>query len=218
MSDTEAVNEQPEELVPVDKIDPFSLTDGAFGRVHARRPDTWIPKAAIPYILQEPYFIEDPSQKQEEWTEALAVAVGTGQKCPYCDDSQAVEHKRIGPVTGIRVIQSIPCFCKMYRNFYSRWNNPANVALNYTHISLETLESQHDNFKGFNYDPEKPDAPSSFKNLLATVRKYKNNCYLLTGKAGTGKTTLLTAMYHRALWEWALRGFKDGRSGALRPC
>jgi AAA domain len=40
------------------------------------------------------------------------------------------------------------------------------------------------------------------------VRKYGDNCYLLTGKAGTGKTTLLTAMYGHALMKWALQTFK----------
>ena len=52
------------------------------------------------------------------------------------------------------------------------------------------------------------DAPSSFKELLTTVRNHKHNCFLLTGRAGTGKTTLLTAMYERALKEWANQTFR----------
>jgi len=46
-------------------------------------------------------------------------------------------------------------------------------------------------------------------NLLDTVRKYKDNCYLLTGRAGTGKTTLLTGMYHRALEDWCIQAFEN---------
>jgi hypothetical protein len=168
MSNTEAVNEQPEKLIPVDKIDPFPLSAGAFSRVHDGRPDSHLPKAAIPYLLKESYFVDDPSQEQEVWHEALMVAVGTGQECPHCANSLTVEHKRVGPVTGIRVFQLVNCRCRIYRNFYSRWYNPANVSSNYTHLRMETLERQYQNFGNFQYDPDNKKAPSAFKNLLDT--------------------------------------------------
>ena len=44
---------------------------------------------------------------------------------------------------------------------------------------------------------------------MTTARKHPHSCYLLTGKAGTGKTTLMTAMYERALKEWANKTFRD---------
>jgi len=66
-------------------------------------------------------------------------------------------------VTGIRVIQSVDCRCRLYRNFYGRWYDPANVSNNYTHVEMQDLESKHLNFKNFIYFPDNPDAPCSFK-------------------------------------------------------
>jgi hypothetical protein len=219
MSNTEAVNEQPEKPVPVDQIEPFTLSDGAFGRVLKGHPDARLPKEAIPHILKETHFVDDPKQEQEKWSRELAVAVGTGQQeCRYCANSQRVEHNRIGPVTGIRIVQEIDCQCKMHRKFYRHWYNPANVSTIFRPLHMGNLEGYYRNFKTFQYDPENPNAPSAFKDLLDTVRKYDDNCYLLTGKAGTGKTTLLTAMYHRALMEWCLQSFYDKRFGASSAC
>ena len=97
---------------------------------------------------------------------------------------------------------------RVVSQLYSRWNNPSIVAEGYRDFKLDNLELYCDYFKNFNYDPENPDAPSSFKELLTTVRNHKHNCFLLTGRAGTGKTTLLTAMYERALKEWANQTFR----------
>jgi predicted ATPase len=44
--------------------------------------------------------------------------------------------------------------------------------------------------------------------LLMMVRDNQYNCYLLASPAGTGKSTLMTAMYHRALGNSALESFE----------
>jgi hypothetical protein len=210
MSDTEEIKiAEPGDLVPMDKIEPFYLTSGGFNRVIKGFPDDHLPKPALPHLLKESHFVEDPSQAQEEWTLALAEKVGTGGKCPYCDGGLRVDRKFIGAITKIRTVMPQDCRCIMYRNYYSRWMNPATVATGYQIITFNKLERYHSYFKGFGYDPAKPEASSAFKHLLETVTKYKHNCYLLTGDAGTGKTTLMTAMYQRALKDWAYTSFYD---------
>jgi hypothetical protein len=101
MSNTAETNDEtPQTLVPVDQISPFFLTTGAHQRVHDGKPDDYLPKAALPYLLMETRFGIDPSEK-EEWGEALIKAVGSrDQECPYCGDSQRVERRCIGSVTG----------------------------------------------------------------------------------------------------------------------
>lgn len=186
MSNTEETT-TPETPVPVDKIEPFFLTPGAHRRILEGNPDDYIPKEALPYLRQEPNsktnFGVHPSEKVE-WSQARIEAVGGGQVCPYCDEAKEVERKCVGAVTGIQIFRMKPCECKMFRNFYTRWLNPDNVAKGYRDVKLDDFEKFCNNLKNFNYDPQNPDAPSSFKNLLATVREYKHNCYLLFGGAG----------------------------------
>jgi hypothetical protein len=130
---------------------------------------------------------------------------------PYCENTLTVERKHVGVVTGLRITRRVPCKCAMYRNFYKRWNNPTHVAENYRRFKLDNLEKYFGYLTNFNYDVDNPNEPSSFKHLLETVRTHQYNCNLLTGGAGTGKTTLMTAMYERALREWVQKSFRDAK-------
>jgi hypothetical protein len=205
---TEPKEKTPVEYVPVDKIPLFHLTEGAHERAYKGRPDKHIPKDAVPYLLFETAF-RIPLSEKDAWPEELSEAVGNGAECPYCADTQTIERKHVGVVTGLHITRRVPCKCGMYRSFYKRWNNPAHVAEQYRIFKLDNLERYSGYLKNFNYDVDHPNAPSAFKHLLETVRTHQYNCYLLTGGAGTGKTTLMTAMYRRALQEWAQKSFRE---------
>jgi DNA replication protein DnaC len=147
-----------------------------------------------------------------QWADPkLRDAVGRKEvDCPYCGGNIWVDQNLVGKITSIRIARQHPCQCSILKNYFSRWENPANVATGYRNIGIKNLEKYSHMFSTFNFDPDNPDAPSSFKTLLETVRGNKYNCYLCVGDAGTGKTALMTAMYNRALLEWASRVYQTG--------
>src|SRR6266478_1175260 len=152
---TETKETTPVVYVPVDQIPSFHLTEGAEERAYTGHPDSHIPKDAIPYLLFETEF-RIPVSEKDAWPESLSKAVGSGAECPYCANTQTVELKHVGGVTGLRITRRVPCKCGMYRSFYKRWNNPAHVAWNYHHFTLDNLERYHGYLKNFNYDVKNP--------------------------------------------------------------
>jgi len=164
-----------------------------------------LPYMAIYYVRHETKWQPEPFE-QEVWTDADMKLVGTGQKeCPYCHGDHEVKHevKRnyFGVDTGLRILRPEPCQSLLFQRFFSRWCNPANVAADYRNVTLDNLESYAENLNGF-------PVGKKLKYLLKMVRDNQYNCYLLAGPAGTGKSTLMTAMYHRALGNWALESFE----------
>ena len=65
---------------------------------------------------------------------------------------------------GIRHYRMMRCRCGLFRSYYKRWNDPSLVGAQLSAYSkLDNLEMYYHYFKNFNYDPENPDAPCSFK-------------------------------------------------------
>jgi hypothetical protein len=161
-------NVTPNAPTPVEDIKPFFLTEAAHDRVRAGKPDGYLPKDALPYLRQETGFIPLPPEKPE-WPPKLTRQVGCREKdCPHCFGGQQVERLCVGEVTKLRIYRLFPCLCKLYMKFFRRWMNIANVPELCRVHTINNLEDYHNNFKNFNYDPENPDEPSSFKNLCTT--------------------------------------------------
>jgi AAA domain len=164
-----------------------------------------MPKHALQYLRLETGW-EAETFKPEEWTEEDAIAVGLGKKvCPHCMGSGYVERNFLGHLTRIKVTMPQACMCFFNRLFYSRWLNPANVPADYRNVRLRELATFTKNFATFPPGGK----PDKLEDLIAKVTQYRYNCYLLVGPAGTGKTTLMVAMYHRALTGWAIQAFKS---------
>ena len=171
---------------------------------------TPIPKEAHQYLLLETEFIEQ-TYTPEKWTELDRTEVGLGiRECPHCFGDRTVDHQYVGKVTGIRVTRARPCTCQLVRLYYTQWLNPAIVPTDYRRVELPALlPNYRSNFGTFNGDYERK--AMTLEQLVETVTKYEFSCYLCVGPAGTGKTTLMLAMYQRALANWAFRCFSTGK-------
>ena len=181
-----------------------------------------LPEGAIEYLRLENSFAPE-AFAYEQWTRADAIAVGTGKMvCPHCHGDCYIPRNFTGVVTKIKVTLPQPCLCTFNKLYLSRWLNPANVATDYRNVHLTNMATFHNHFKTFPLttlqvneeklakliaaaDTGSEEFPSKLGNLIATVKKYQYNCYLCVGPAGTGKTTLMLGMYHRAVREWAIQ-------------
>jgi hypothetical protein len=157
----------------------------------------FLPKFARYYLLQETEWIAEPFE-DEEWRRETTTQVGLGKiDCPHCFGKKTVKRNFHGALTRIPVSMPQPCLCSVFRLFCARWYNPSIVAPDYRNVHMGNIESYKLNFRTFASEGQR-------RLLFDTVRTYQRNCYLLTGPAGTGKTTLLTAMYAEALKKWSL--------------
>jgi hypothetical protein len=155
-----------------------------------------LPLDAIRYLKLEKEWVAEPFD-EAECSEEEARKVGLEQiVCTKCHGTTKIERPYVVKVTGLRVERPFPCQCRLWKKFYPRWHNPANVNADYRAVRMDNLETYSENLNAFREE-------KAFTDLLADVRKYRFNCYLLCGPSGTGKTTLMTAIYHRALMEWA---------------
>lgn len=167
------------------------------------RPFDQLHKDALYYLKREEHFTVE-KYEDVKWKEEVACKVGLSQMpCPDCSGRRLVERNFIGDTTGILTSMPDACKCLMYLGFYPKYMNPANVPTDYRNINIHNLEDYAANFRTFN----DPGAPKAFKDLLAQVRKNPYSCFLLVGPAGTGKTTLMTAMYQRALQAWSYMSY-----------
>lgn len=130
------------------------------------------------------------------------MAVGLDKMpCPQCRGKNENRPPYKGWITGLRIWGPRACMCKLWKRYYSRWCNPANVAADYRSVTIDNLEDYAENLNGF--------PGTSLEEMLTQVRTHEFNCYLLAGPSGTGKTTLITGMYHRALRSWAEFTFQN---------
>jgi DNA replication protein DnaC len=172
---------------------------------HQRLALRHLPDGARHYVTREIKWVyDDPTDKPypwQVWTEALARPVGLGEiECPYCKGTLTVARHYKGLKTGIRTIMPEDCHCRALKRYYPRWHDPAIVPRDYRNLRMHNLEQYIENFRTFK-------ASGQFQYLLDTVRENEHNCYLLVGPAGTGKSTLMVAMYHRALINWAQKSY-----------
>jgi hypothetical protein len=218
MNNTEEQNATTEEvspivgvsLPPVDKVDRFELSTDSFIKSKAGFHYEHISAIAVEYLKQETGFVMErgpgikPILPLDEEERRL---VGTGQmKCPLCQGYQEIERLHRGRDTGIRTIMPIPCFCKAYKAYSTRWEDPLIVPSDYRKLSLEKLHQVRefrDRFKTFR-------SKGTLDKLFGVTDVYRSFSYLLTGNGGTGKSTLMTALYQDALGAWAQQGYQQG--------
>jgi hypothetical protein len=159
-------------------------------------------------LLQETGFAYESDERQKKFEAPDQEAIGTGEKeCPRCRDRGYVAIDRIGETTGIKVRIDQRCICFVYRQFYKRWHDPRNVGKDYRSVKLSELKRFAANFGTFNQHGQ-------LDVLIDTVTQFPRNCFLLAGPHGLGKSTLLIAMYRRALelWlqqAWATKNWTD---------
>jgi ATPase family associated with various cellular activities (AAA) len=163
-----------------------------------------LPDHALFYLEKETEDDWEPEPYAEEkWleNEALSISVGRGLSvCPYCDGTAYVRRHYTGKNTGIKIYKLEMCRCVFYQMFYSRWYNPSCVSADYRNVTMKNLGTFEANFGTFQGD--------RLTELLETVSMKTRNCMLLAGRAGMGKTTLMTALYNRALKTWARTCFE----------
>jgi hypothetical protein len=197
-------------LPPVDLIDRFELNPDSFYKSTVGFHYDHISAIAVEYLKQETGFVMErgpgikPVLPLDEEERRL---VGTGQmKCPLCQGYQEIERLHRGRDTGIRTIMPIPCFCKAYKAYSTRWEDPLIVPSDYRKLSLEKLHQVRefrDRFKTFK-------SKGTLDKLFGVTDVYRSFSYLLTGNGGTGKSTLMTALYQDALGAWAQQGYQQG--------
>lgn len=125
-------------------------------------------------------------------------AIGLGEKpCPLCAGAEILKVKCRGKKTGVPVEVPQQCPCVLQRRFYPMWMK--RVSDRYQRCTMENIWTEfRDNFNAFS-DVE-----------VATLRRLLNKCsdynMLIVGPAGTAKTTILTALFHRAFLRWVKTG------------
>src|ERR1700722_9946322 len=161
-----------------------------------------LPQGALVHIWSETTW-QAQRCREVNWTDEEARLVGMGEKlCPQCRGKNVIRRPHRGVKTGLKIIRPEPCLFLLWKRFYPRWYNPANVGGDYRSVTIDNLESYAGNLNGF--------PAEKLAKLLTTVREFEHNCYLLAGPSGTGKTTLMTGMYQRALIKWSLESFEKG--------
>lgn len=134
--------------------------------------------------------------------------VGSGElPCPICGRGAATSDKpqsyimyvpRVGSVTGVKVLFPRTCVCAFYRDYYTRLCNPDLVEREYRGCTYGALVSGHLKDRMSTIDT------IGYATILEAVRVFPNYNYLLAGPAGTGKTTVMTALFERALKQWVM--------------
>ena len=167
-------------------------------------------------------FVLEPGQKAPDIPVDDRMLIGTkGHQCPHCFDDGEVRLEGVGTKTGLRIYMHHPCQCKQYNWYYRHWNNTVLVPDNYRDVKLSTIEQfkddarfanwtgrKHDHLKGERTGVEWEHLPVT--KLFETLKQYPDQNYLFCGRAGTGKTTCLLALYQKALWDAAKAGGGGG--------
>jgi len=186
-------------------IYPFYLDSYQWANVKERFMTFPFDETIAFYLRLETGFVTDEVQDEvPAWKPGERKLVGKGlQVCPRCSNFQTYGLRQHGVVTGIRILSRRPCECVMMRLFWSRWSNPKNIGLDSQNIQLDRLIEFRHNFHRFKSIGE-------LDKLIRTVTQYPRNSYLLAGPHGVGKSTLLTALYGKALMDWSTEAFHRG--------
>lgn len=147
---------------------------------------------------------EQPKELMGRLTELgrLRSDVGTDAiKCPACKGTLQVYKLSRGQATGVEVLWPVPCPCRLYRDYYKVWHNPDFIAKAYRNFTYKAL-LDGELAKYFRVNE------TCYKTILAVTKQLPRANRLLTGSAGTGKTTLLSAVFEGALARWAADSFE----------
>jgi ATPase family associated with various cellular activities (AAA) len=203
LEDVEEEVVEPEEYKPTYKGKRFRLDRNAFYQatklgIHFES----IPAAALDDLKAEVNFVLEDGQTIKEPDLDEIRLIGTDKKkCSICDGAKRVGMNFRGVRTGILTTMPCPCPCIAYRNFFFRWEDPLIVPSNFREITLEGIDEYRSRFRTFlKY--------GTYSMLMKTVSEYPHACYLLAGPGGTGKTTLMTALYQAALANWAKQSYE----------
>jgi hypothetical protein len=151
--------------------------------------DEWHPSADAPAI---------PPQDAE--------AIATGAKpCLFCEGRRTtwvksegvrkdlVGGKLVDVKTGKFALCEVVCKCGFAIRYFHKWNDSNIVPPRYKWVDLYTLKPS--SRVGLSLGRQ--------EKILAQVRENPDMNYLLTGLAGTGKTTISTALFREAIETWA---------------
>jgi hypothetical protein len=127
--------------------------------------------------------------------------VRDGGACPRC--AAAGYNRRIrGTVTGIVALyRQSKCPCKFAKFFVSVWYDLKFVPERFRSVTLDSLVPVG--------------APTSKlpvemqAKVITGLQANPDSSYLLCGDAGTGKTHFSSALFHRAVREWARKAFEE---------
>jgi hypothetical protein len=142
-------------------------------------------------IVDEEPFLSDPQ-----------AVVANPMACPLCFGTQRVNRLHRGGTSGLEVDYPTPCPCILARVFFKHWHNSKVVPERFRWVKLDTLQVY----------PELRTPERFQKAILQTLRKNPTDSYLFTGPAGTGKTTLSTALYRHAIYAWSREVWQTGKT------
>jgi predicted ABC-type ATPase len=134
--------------------------------------------------------------------------------CPQCAGLGEVHRPVVGTRTGMRAEYKRTCKCNLQKLFYRQWLDVDSVPEGYRDISMEWLIEHEAKCRT---KDGRATSESRFTRMSAafidtvlavvTHPDYGRYNMLLAGPAGAGKSTLMMALYHRALRKWAVRSW-----------
>lgn len=176
---------------------------------HTFRPGaSGLTEETLPLLLKETEGIfhlvpDQPVQKLAE--RADQEAVGTGKAiCSMCKGTGRVRRLHIGKQSGVQVLKPAPCYCTVYRKYFSFWLNAEYVAADFRDCTMINFRNGklRDRFK------QVGGGNKGYETIRTAVRQFPNYCILMVGSHGSGKTTLMSVLYDHALRNWASRSFE----------
>jgi len=134
---------------------------------------------------------------------AMILEIGSRKiNCPFCDwETTEGNYRREIPLvyegvtTGLRVVRNHICKCWAYERFVGRWSGKKSmVPVGYRQFRLGALEPSDRSILD----------PSMQARIIFELQENPFRSYLFSGPAGTGKTVWSTALFSKALYDWAI--------------
>jgi hypothetical protein len=183
---------------------PIALSNDQLARLvdsRWRDPDrSWYTEEFLAELAKETGF--DRAEKHRIPPRSEWGSIGDGStSCPTCGGGGTYLAGHRGRVTGIEIVQRVPCVCRALKTFDRHWAEMRRVHKRFADVTLGGLRPNE----------ELSSLPLARQaEIIARLKESPTDSYFIFGEPNTGKTHFAVALYRHSLFKWALQQWERG--------